>query len=85
MNRPAACTPPVRSNAFCAERNRPGRLHSTAGSTVAGSEATAYRLVVCSASMLAVPHTPHALVVVNARFALSRNDIPSRRVTSTTL
>ena len=35
--------------------------------------------------MLAVPQTPHALVVTNARFALSRNETPSRRVTSTTL
>ena len=77
--------PPVRSNAFWAARRRPGRLHSTAGSTFAESSATAYRLVVWSASMLAVPHTPQALVVTNARLALSRNDIPSRRVTSTTL
>src|SRR6266851_1077177 len=63
VNRPAACRPPVRLNTRCASLSRSGSPASTAGETRTGSAATSKVDRVRIASMLSLPHTPHALVV----------------------
>ena len=69
VNSPAACSPPVRLNIRCASRSRSGSAASTAGETRIGSAATSKVDRTWMASMLSLPHTPHALVVRNLRAA----------------
>ena len=57
----------------------------TAGSTSRGPGRPHTGSSSAAASMLAVPQTPQALVVSEGAAALSGNEIPARRVTSTTL
>ena len=89
VNRPAACRPPVRLNTRCASLSRSGRPASTAGVTRTGSAATSKADRVLIASMLSLPHTPHALVVRKFRAAASGSGPeaslrPGLRVTAAT-
>ncbi|CAM5602961.1 hypothetical protein SCALM49S_05803 [Streptomyces californicus] len=63
-NNAAACRPPVRSKTRCAARSRSGRADSSSGGIrTGGASATGCRVVVRTASRLALPHRPHDEVV----------------------
>ena len=84
--RPAAWTPPVRSKTGCCWRRTSGSPATTSAERESGSPATAYRLLVRTASTEAEPQTPHALVMPCVRSRGARcSTAPGARVTSTTL
>src|ERR1700760_4876766 len=87
-NRPAACSPPVRLNTRWACLSRSGRPASMPGDTRTGSAATSKADRTRIASMLSLPHTPQALVVMKLRFAATRSatdSCPGFNVTAATL
>jgi hypothetical protein len=85
VNSPAACSPPVDSNTRCAARSSSGSPASTSGVTRAWSAARSKREATASSSMLALPHTPHALVVMKLRRSPAATARPGRSVTSAML
>ena len=93
LNRPAACTPPVRSKTCCCSRSRSGRCSSRSSATSPSasrarggpsSAGEAERLL--TASIDAVPQMPQALVVTTCRSNRgSGSATPGASCASTTL
>ena len=59
----APCRPPVLSNTVCSARSRSGSATTAAASIVTSSAATSYDDTVSTASIDALPQSPHELVV----------------------
>src|SRR6185437_6277083 len=82
VNSPAACRPPVLLKTRCASRSWSGSPASTAGETWIWSAATSKAERTRIASMLSLPHTPHALVAMKFLDAVRSSAPPGPRVTA---
>ena len=82
----ATCSPPVSSKTACTARSCPAKVWASAAAMRIGSSRTRWADWVRTASVPALPHSPHELVVENDCSRLGSGDAtPGARVTSSTL